>query len=86
MFVVVAFELTNINDLVFLGCAATIQSLIQLIVQVLYILRTLFISLESTFLIFLNLLFNHTYSTYYSVPLGYRFDGNSLASLQTDGG
>ncbi|KAK2551854.1 Myb-related protein B [Acropora cervicornis] len=27
-----------------------------------------------------------TGDTYYSVPLGYRFDGNSLASLQTDGG
>lgn len=29
--VVVAFELTYISDLVFLGCAATIQSLIQLL-------------------------------------------------------
>ena len=32
--VVVAFELTYSSDLVFLGCAATIQSLIQLLVQV----------------------------------------------------
>lgn len=32
--VVAAFELTYISDLLFLGCAATIQSLIQLLLQV----------------------------------------------------